>query len=263
METVTSADGTEIAFERTGSGQPLVLVHGAGLDHHFWDLSDVRAALAEHNTVYAIERRGRGGSGDAGEYSLDREIEDVATVVESIDEPVTLLGHSFGALIAMEVALRTDNLHGLVLYEPFTHEDGLPQLKEILGAFQPLLADGKKEEALITNLTIVGMPEDAFEELRSTPSWQTVVAAADTLSREFEQSSEYKFDPDRFTGMTTPTLLFTGGESPPPLIDATEVVDEVLPDSRVVVFDGHAHWALNTATDRFIDEVLTFIGETD
>lgn len=241
MESVPSPDGTKIAFERTGSGPPLVLVHGAGLDRDFWELSDLRPALAEQHTVYAIDRRGRGGSGDADEYDLEREIEDVAAVVESIDGPVTLLGHSYGALIALEAALRTDNLHGLVLYEPFT--EGMPQLEQLLGSVHPMLAGGE---------VVLG----------SSPSWQELVDAADTLPREFERFIEYEFDTDRFTGMTTPTLLFTGGESPQPLIDATETIDETLPDSRIVVFDGHGHFAMNAETDRFIDELLTFIRET-
>lgn len=96
LETVTSADGTEIAFERTGSGPSLVLIHGATLDHRVWELSDVRPSLAEDATVYAIDRRRRGGSGDAEEYEPERGFEDVAAVVESIDEPVIPLGHSAG-----------------------------------------------------------------------------------------------------------------------------------------------------------------------
>ena len=263
MKTVTSADGTTIAYERTGSGPPLVLVHGTALDHNFWDLSDLRPELAEQNTVYAIERRGRGASGDAEEYDLEREIEDVAAVVESIDEPVTLLGHSYGALIALEAALRTDDLHGLVLYEPPFGPEIPPEIEQLFGAIQALLADGEKEQALITNLTAVGTPEASLGELRSSPSWPALVDAADTLPREFERFMEYKFDTDRFKGMTTPTVLFTGGESHPSLVDLTETVDETLPDSRIVVFDGHGHFAMNTATDRFIDEVLAFIQESN
>jgi pimeloyl-ACP methyl ester carboxylesterase len=263
MKTVTSADGIDIAFERTGSGPPLVLVHGAGLDHNFWSLSNLGPALAEQNTVFAIDRRGRGGSGDADEYDLDREIEDVAAVVEAIDEPVTLLGHSYGALIALEVALQTDNLYGLVLYEPgFPLEEDLAQLEQLLGAIQSLLADGEVEQALITDLNAVGMPEASLEELRSSPNWQALVDAADTIPREFEQIIEYEFDADRFKDMTTPTLLFTGGESPPPLIAATETVAETLPDSRLVRIDGEAHFGLISKPDRCVGAVLAFRHES-
>ena len=78
MDTVTSADGTPIAYERTGSEPPLVLVHGMTADHTRWE--PVRPAFEEQFTVYAIDRRGRGGSGDAAEYELEREIEDVTAV---------------------------------------------------------------------------------------------------------------------------------------------------------------------------------------
>lgn len=262
METVTSVDGTTIAFERTGSGLPLVLVHGAGLDRNFWNLSGVRSALAEHYTVYAIDRRGRGESGDADVHELEREIEDVVAVVESVDEPVTLLGHSYGALITLEAALRTDNLRGLVLYEPPFGPEIPPEIEQLLGVIQALLADGEKEEALLTDLTALGTPEASLAELRSSPSWQTLVDAADTLPREFERFFEYEFDADRFADMTTPTLLLTGEESHPLLVELTKTVDETLPNSRIVVFDGHGHFAMNTAPELFVEEVLAFISES-
>ena len=107
------------------------------------------------------------------------------------------------------------------------------------------------------------MPEASFEELRSNPSWQALVDAADTLPRDFERLIEYEFDADRFTGMTTPTLLLAGGENPQPLIGATETVHETLPNSRMVVFDGHGHRAMNSATERFVDEVLAMTRESN
>lgn len=205
METVTSADGTTIAFERTGSGPPLVLVHGTGLDHNFWDLSGVGPALAENYTVYAVDRRGRGGSGDADVYELEREIEDVVAVVESIDDPVTLLGHSYGGLCTLEAAERIETLQSLVLYEPFLPEEAAPMvLEELLGKIQPLLADGEKEQALITDLTAVGMPEEAIEELRSKPSWQELV---DATHAAVERSSATCQRGDRIDEMGLRMLL--------------------------------------------------------
>jgi pimeloyl-ACP methyl ester carboxylesterase len=261
METITSADGTEIAFEQTGSGSSLVLIHGIGLDHLFWDLSNLRPALAEDFTVSAITRRGRGGSGDADVYELEREIEDVAAVVESIDGPVTLLGHSYGALVSLEVALRTDNLHGLVLYEPLFAPIP-PEIEQLLGAIKDLLANGQKEQALVTCLTAVGVPEASLEELRSNPGWQALVDAADTIPREFEGFFQYEFEADRFEGMTTPTVLFCGEDSHPGLVVATETVDETLPDGRIVRFDGAGHFGLISNTNHFVEEILAFFEES-
>lgn len=148
MKTVTSADKTPIAFEQSGDGSPLVLVHGTTADHTRW--TPVLPALEEHFTVYAMDRRGRGESGDADEYELEREFEDVAAVVESIDEPVVLFGHSYGALCSLEAALRTDNLHKLILYEPpLPVSDHDPDTEDVLDQMTALVDDGENEQALV------------------------------------------------------------------------------------------------------------------
>lgn len=263
METVTSADGTPIAYERTGSGPPLVLVHGTTADHTRWE--PVLPALEEHFTVYAMDRRGRGESDDAAEYDLEREFDDVAVVVDSIDDPVILLGHSYGALCSLEASLRTDNLRALILYEPpipigsheIYDEDELAKMKA-------LLDEGEDEQALILFLReIADIPSAQIEVLRSAPNWQARVDAAHTAYRETQAPATYDFELARFERVATPTLLLSGGESPQWFKDAIEAVNDALPDSRVGVLEGQEHVAMNTAPDLFIDTVLTFIREVD
>ncbi|WP_224336359.1 alpha/beta fold hydrolase [Haloprofundus halobius] len=280
METVTSADGTEIAFERTGGGPPLVLVHGGVCDHRFWELSDVRATFAGHFTVYAMDCRGVGesgdvterssagqpeayASGDADEYDLKREFEDVAAVVESIDDPVTLLGHSSGALLSLEAALRTDNLHKLVLYEPpITFDDHKLYSDAVLAKMNRLLDDGENEKVLVLFLQeIAQSTQEEIETQRSAPDWQDLVDAAHVWPRSLSAIGGYEFDAARFADMTTPTLLLSGSESPPLLKDATAPVNDALPNSRIVTLDGHAHEAMLTGPDRFIEEAIAFIRE--
>ncbi len=113
---VVSRDGTSIAAWRSGEGPPLVLIHGAAADHHRW--APVLPALEERFSVFAIDRRGRGGSGDANDYALEREFEDVVAVVEWAGEGVNVLGHSYGGICALEAAFLTDRIRKLVLYEP-------------------------------------------------------------------------------------------------------------------------------------------------
>ncbi|HEV2895162.1 MAG TPA: alpha/beta fold hydrolase, partial [Actinomycetota bacterium] len=116
---VASRDGTEIAYWTTGEGPPLVLVHGAVADHTRWRL--LLPYLEPHASVHALDRRGRGASGDGPAYSLAREFEDVAAVVDAVAEAsgsaVDLYGHSFGGLCAFGGAALTASLGRLVLYE--------------------------------------------------------------------------------------------------------------------------------------------------
>src|SRR5580698_2862875 len=121
METVTSADGTRIAFWRAGSG-PLLLVHGGICDHFAWYF--VTPQLAQRFTVYAFDRRGRGASGDTPPYAAAREVEDIAALLQAIGEPAHLLGHSAGGILALQAAERAHDLLSLILYEPAFVIDG-------------------------------------------------------------------------------------------------------------------------------------------
>ncbi|KAB1187933.1 MULTISPECIES: alpha/beta fold hydrolase [Haloferax] len=261
METISSVDGTQIAYERTGSGPPLVLVHGTSADHTRWEI--VRSPLEEHATVYAIDRRGRGESGDSPDYALEREFEDVAAVVDSIGEPVILLGHSYGALCSLEAALRTDNLSKLILYEPpFPVGDSFPDTADVVSEMKALYEDDAAEDALVLFFTEVArVPPMELDALRAAPNWPNRVAAVNTVIREVLAPTQYEFDASRFEDLTVPTLLLSGSESAPFLKDAVETLRVVFPNNRVVVFDGHAHAVMNTAPDRFVDEVLVFIQE--
>lgn len=263
VETVTSADGTPIAFERTGSGPPLVLVHGASLDRRFWELSDVRPALAEHFTVYAIDRRGRGESGDADTYALEREAEDVAAVVDSIDEPAILFGHSAGGLYTLEAALLIEDLRGLVLYEPAMPINGYEiGSDEDRAEMTSLLEAGEIEQAYVLFFEEIAewTPEEV-NSVRSSPMWPEYVEMFPTLLPKYGMIPDYAFDPERFADLTAPTLLLAGTESGQWSKNNTEALDHALPNSEVTTFDGYGHAAMLTAPERFINEVLSFIHE--
>ena len=146
MEIIRSKDGTPIAAWHSGVGAPLLLVHGTTGDHTGW--TAVRAALERHFTVWTLDRRGRGSSGDAAVYALERECEDIAAVIAAIGGTVHLLGQSFGGLCALEAALLTPHLGRLILYEP-TILSGDPNRRGVSDAhLQALLDAGHAEEAL-------------------------------------------------------------------------------------------------------------------
>ena len=237
METIRSSDGTRIAYQRSGLGPPLILVHGTTADHTRW--APILPVLEQHFTVYALDRRGRGGSGDAEQYVIEREFEDVAAVIDSIGEPVNLLGHSYGAICSLEAARRTTHLRKLVLYEPPIPTGIEIYSREVVSRIQALLDEGDREGALISFMQdIVHVPPHEMEILRSAPSWSARIAAAHTIPREMRGSNEYVFVPARFSTLTTPTLLLLGGDSPPFFKAGIEAVHAALPESRVVVMPG-------------------------
>jgi pimeloyl-ACP methyl ester carboxylesterase len=257
QERVTSKDGTPIAYWRSGEGPPLVLVHGTVSDHSRW--APVLPAFEQRYTVYAIDRRGRGGGGDSDDFAIEREFEDVAAVVDSLGEPVTLLGHSYGGLCALEAALLSRNVRALALYEP-SFEVGVEIYSpEVIERLETLLQAGDRDGVVATTARqVAGQPPEVVEYMRSQPAWQTRVAVAHTVPRELRAAKTYRFDPERFRDLAVPTLLLNGSESPPGYRMAEEAVDEALPDSRIVVMPGQGHGAMDTRTALFTAEVLRF-----
>jgi pimeloyl-ACP methyl ester carboxylesterase len=261
-----SRDGTPIAYTKTGHGSPLVLVHGTGADHTRW--APLVPRLGEHFTVYAMDRRGRGGSGDAPTYALDREFEDIAAVVEATGEPAYLLGHSHGALCSLEALRLTDRVKRAVLYEPPILGDTVIVDTPTVDKLEGLLARGDRQGILETFYRdVVRMPPSELALLESLPAWQGRLAAAHTIPREervyvMGGPEQYHLHPERFASVRVPTLLLLGSDSPYFFKAAIDKVHAALPTtSRVAVMPGQQHTAMNTAPELFLREVIAFLTE--
>ncbi len=256
---VMTGDGTAIACWRSGDGPPLFLFHGISADHRRWD--PVLPALAERFTVYAFDRRGRGGSGDSEGYAIDREFADTVAAIDAFGSPVDVIGHSYGAMCGLEAALLTGNMRRLVLYEPpYRLSDQPISPPEVVDRLEQRLAAGDRDGVIEVMMgELVGVPPDALAELRTRPAWAARMAAAHTIPRELRAVEEYRFDPERFRGVATPTLLLIGGESPAHMHAATRAAAEALPNARTVVLPGQGHVAMDTAPELFTTEVLHFL----
>lgn len=261
MKRVISKDGVPIAYECRGAGSPLVLIHGTASDHTRWD--PLLPELVKHFTVYALDRRGRGQSGDAEPYSIEREYEDIAALIDSIAGTANLLGHSYGAICSLEASLLIPNLRKCILYEP-----PIPTIATkryypgVMDRIKEHLQSGKDEEALLCFLhEIAEIPQHEIDSLKSLPGWPARVATAHTIPREQSSCETYVFDPGRFSRMETATLLLLGGNSPPFYKDAINVLKTALPKSRIDIMPGQQHAAMNTAPELFLSEIMRFLSE--
>jgi pimeloyl-ACP methyl ester carboxylesterase len=260
MEQIKSKDGTTIAFRRSGSGPALLFVHGMTADHRSW--TRISPYFEGHFTVYAMDRRGRGSSGDSPDYDFMHEVEDVSALVESIGKPVNVFGHSLGGLICLEAALLTDKIGSLILYEPHVPHIGQPTPPDLPDQIQALINQGKLEASMLLFLREgARMPDEEIEVYRKLPLWAGRISLAPTLPREMRIDRVFKFDARKYAKLIIPTLLLLGGDSPSFARQAVEVLESALPNSKLVVLPGQQHMAHHTNPELFAREIMSFLRE--
>ena len=256
MQTVTSTDGQQIAYWYSGEGPPLLLVHGGMSDRSAWIL--VQPILAERFTVYTMNRRGREGSGEPEAHAAEREFEDVVAVIDAIGEPLHLLGHSGGALCSMGVALLTDRLRSLILYEPPDPDAAVAALAA--SSIRELVQAGKNEEAALEFFRKgPQVPEEDIERLMRSPIWPRLVSLAPTLIPELDAFAGYEFDLSAHDAIDVPLLLLVGSDSPPDLRKVSDVLADIVPNARMVELEGQQHGANFDAPELFAAEVTKFL----
>ena len=265
--TTRSLDGTAIAWLRSGDGPPIVLVHGATADHTAWRTAG--PLLASSHALYAIDRRGRGASGDTAPYAIAREYEDVAAVVDAVaaaeGRPVDVVGHSFGGRVGLGAALLTGHLRRLVVYEGAPAPDGRSFHGDAVMARLETLAAADDREGLLSYFlaTVVGMTPAELAAYRVGPTWSARVETAPTIVREMWAEATEDAGPERYAGIRIPVLQIVGGDSSALFTDGTWALDRLLPSGRVVVIPGAKHAAHHSHPERFAREVRSFLDESD
>jgi pimeloyl-ACP methyl ester carboxylesterase len=265
---VTSADGTEIGYWTSGDGPPLVVVHGTPADHTRW--RPVLPYLEPHATVHAVDRRGRGASGDGPAYALEREFEDIAAVVDAVAEAsgsaVDVYGHSHGGIVAFGAATLTSNIRKLALYEGWPVPDptvyALPT--EVEERMDALLAAGDRDAVVETLFRAYElMSDEDWKAFRAAPSWPGRVAAAHTITRECRAEVSARLDREVAARITVPVLLLTGEDSADPSHSHIDAVKAALPDASVVVILGQQHVADVMVPEVFARHLLAFLARHD
>ena len=255
-----ASDGTRLAYRRSGSGPPLVLVHGTASDGGRW--RPILPFLEPTFSVFAFDRRGYGESGEAAGYAIADEFDDIACLVEAIGlGPAHLIGHSFGALCVLGAACRAGVAKGVVLYEPplparpeaYFPRDLIPAMREAMTRRDPDAAAA----AFLSQVFAMGS-EEILAFRRSAP-WTRFRERAPNILRELEAVHALERAPDAFAACEAPALIVVGGESGPQYRETAALLHRVLPSSRVAVLEGQGHGAIDAAPALFASEAIAFL----
>lgn len=245
MQTTVSTDGTNIGYETTGNGDPLVLVHGGSTTKESW--RDLVPHLADDYEVVTYDRRGRGDSGDADEYSLDREVADLRAVVDAVDGGPAVFGHSFGGLVALAAAGDVP-MDRLVLYEPALLV-GAHRGDDLAARMQSLVDDGDRLAAVELFFETVGAAEHVPD-----PAVRQAAGIVETVVRENREIEAYELgDPD----LSAPALLVAGDRGPTHLRDAVAELDRRA-DAERIELAGVGHLGVHSAPERLAAVVRGF-----
>jgi pimeloyl-ACP methyl ester carboxylesterase len=249
-EKVRSADGTEIAYEVTGDGPPLILVDGALCFRGQGPCGPLAKELASSFTVYTYDRRGRGESGNAAEYSPDREIDDLSALIKQAGGSAFVAGVSSGAVLALEAANRGLAIPRLALYEaPFIVDASRePARPDLLPELRRLVAEDRRADAVRLFMRTVGLPGFVIALMRFMPAWKTLKQVA-PYDLEFLDGLQRgnPLPEDRWTQVEVPVLAIDGGKSPAWMRAGMAQLASRLPNAEYRTLPGQTHMVKATA----------------
>jgi pimeloyl-ACP methyl ester carboxylesterase len=246
MNIARSADGTKIAYDKEGEGPALVLVDGAMCSRSSGSKPGLVSLLSRHFTVYSYDRRGRGDSGDTLPYAVDREIEDIGTLIDDAGGTAYLYGHSSGACLALEAAVKLGSkVTGLALYDaPYNDDPAAQQAwREYVKRLTEALAANRRGDAVALFMRYVGMPDSQIDGMRQTPFWPAAEAIAPTLA--YDHAGVIGQDASVPTGLAAragvPALVMDGGAGFPFMHDTARALSQAMPHAQHRTLEGQTH----------------------
>jgi pimeloyl-ACP methyl ester carboxylesterase len=244
---VRSADGTEIAVESSGRGPAIILIGGAWNDRT--SVAGVAQTLAPTFTTVVYDRRSRGDSGDvSGHYEVGREIEDLAAVIDHVGGTAAAFGHSSGAVLAMEGALRGLPITRLALYEPpYIPAGSRPRPgQDVADRLVALIEANRRDEAVVLYQSeVIGLPPEYTEAMRAGDGWTWLTGLAHSLPYDYALlGPDLSVPTQRLADLRVPTLVVAGSNTFEWLQTAARDLADAIPGARHVTLEGEDHAVL-------------------
>jgi pimeloyl-ACP methyl ester carboxylesterase len=265
MQTVNSADGTRIAYDQYGEGPAVILVGGALAYRKFKKFEQISEALAErHLTVINYDRRGRGDSGEAGPASVEREVEDIAALIDSVGGRASLWGWSSGGALALRAAAADIGVEKLSVYEaPFKTDPDAKYPAEDYGArLREIVASGDRKAAAKHFMRNgVGMPGIAVAVMSKLPMFKSFSANGLTLTFDYEALGDHNMHgsplgAEEWADVTCPTQVVYGSKTYPQLRHAARELADVLPNATLLELPGENH---NVSPQKLVPLLAEFV----
>jgi pimeloyl-ACP methyl ester carboxylesterase len=238
IEHVTSADGTTIAYERAGTGRPIVFSAGIFNDRH--RLAPLAQALAGDFTTISYDRRARGSSGDTRPYGIDREVEDLAALIDRLGEPAVLFGYSSGAILGLYAAQRLP-IAGLIAFEP-PFATGEARDKTLPERLDALVAAGRYDEVVETaQAELIGLSPEMIAGAKASPFWPALTAMAQSVVYDATIVTELARPTPELTTVDVPVLILHGAGTWPALKQAAADLASAMPGAQAAELADGAH----------------------
>lgn len=249
MPTVTSPDGITIAYDATGTGEPVIIVGGAFSTRDHFTVTQIAEHLAADFTVINYDRRGRGDSTDSPSYSPGREVEDLIALIDAVGPPAHVLGLSTGAALALEAAVAGGKISKLVLVEPpYVVDDTRGDAPRPTAAQLAEQAATDRDGTVETFMAAMGLPPQAVAGMRTQPMWPALTGLAHTLAYDAALTGDDDaFPADRAATVTTDTLVIDADSSPAWLRNTAATVARTIPHASHHTLTGQDHFTMNPA----------------
>ena len=265
MHTVTSADGTQIAYDRYGEGGPPVILVGGALGYRkFKKFEQIATALSEYCTVINYDRRGRGDSGPAGPVSVEHEVDDLAALIQAVGGSATLWGWSSGGAVALRAGAAGIGVEKLVVYEtPFRTDPEAKYPADDYGAkLDQIVATGNAKAAAKHFLRNgVGMPGPMVAVMSRLPMFRSFAVNGLTLPFDLAALGDHNMhgsplQPEEWATVTCPTLVAYGAKTYPSLKHASRALAQVLPNASLRELPGQNH---NVSPSAIVPVIAEFV----
>ena len=241
---VTSQDGTPIAFDRLGQGPPVVVVSGMFCDRE--TTKALAGLLGQHFSVINYDRRGRGESGDTAPYAVEREVEDLAALIDGAGGEPAVYGHSSGAGLAVRATASGLPITRLILHEPpygLDDEQSQDRARALSENVWAALDEDRPADAIRLFFADSGMPPEMVEAMGADSK---MIALAPTMVHDFEVMGDFgggAIPEDLVRDIAVPTLVIAGGASPDFFRETADQVTWLLPNAEQAVLEGQDHGA--------------------